>query len=102
MNLEKRKAYCDNKTSVGIHTGNGVTDEPVDLVQATQSPFMVNCNVRKVRNEDRYETYMRINPNKNQNGYIADSYSEFQEVGNGLFGELGVDDFRWRRIACVS
>lgn len=99
MNKNKRLAYCkNNDTQVGIHTGNGTTREIVDLDKASMINLIENCNVRKVRNKDRHETYMRVNPNKNYNGYISTEYTNFKNVMQGLFDELGVSDFEWKRV----
>lgn len=99
MNYNKRLVYCKNKdTQIGIHTGNGTTREIVDLNKANNIDLIVNCNIRKVRNEDGYETYMRVNPNKNYNGYILTEYTDFKNVVQGLFDELGISDFKWKRV----
>ena len=99
MNTNKRLAYCkDNDTQVGFHTGNGITKEIVDLDKASKNSFIVNCNIRKVRNQDSYETYMRVNPNNERNGYIITEYTEFQKVTQELFDELGASDFEWKRV----
>ena len=65
MNINKRLAYLrNNDTQVGIHTGNGVTQSGVDLEKASKNNVVVDCNIRKVRNENKTETYMRVNPNR--------------------------------------
>ena len=56
---------------------NGVI---VDLDKASTINLIETCNIRKVRNEDGHETYMRVNPNKNNNGYILTEYTAFQKV----------------------
>ena len=99
MNHNKRLVYCkNNETQMGIHTANGTTQEIVDLDKASTINLIENCNIRKVRNENRYETYMRVNPNRNYNGYISTEYTNFQNVMQGLFDELGVSDFEWKRV----
>lgn len=99
MNYNKRLVYCKNKdTQIGIHTGNGTTREIVDLNKANSIDLIVNCNIRKVRNEDGYETYMRVNPNKDYNGYILTEYTDFKNVVQGLFDELGISNFKWKRV----
>lgn len=99
MNYNKRLAYCkNNDTQMGIHTANGTTQEIVDLDKASTINLIENCNIRKVRNEDKYETYMRVNPNRNYNGYISTEYTDFKNVMQGLFDELGVSDFEWKRV----
>ena len=99
MNKNKRLAYCkSNDTQVGIHTGNGTTQEIVDLDKASTINLIETCNIRKVRNEDGHETYMRVNPNRNYNGYISTEYTNFKNVMQGLFDELGVSDFEWKRV----
>lgn len=81
MNINKRLAYLrNNDTQVGIHTGNGVTQSGVDLEKASKNNVVVDCNIRKVRNENKTETYMRVNPNRNNNGYILTEYTTFKEV----------------------
>lgn len=41
---------------------------------------------------------MRVNPNRNYNGYISTEYTNFKNVMQGLFDELGVSDFEWKRV----
>lgn len=98
MNIQKRLAYCNSNTEVGIHTGNGTSQDIVNLDKASNISFIENCNIRKVRNEDRYESYMRVNPNRDRHGYITTEYSEFEKIMQGIFDELGVNDFEWKRI----
>ena len=99
MNVNNRLAYLrNNETQVGFHTGNGTTQEIVDLDKANKNNIIVNCNIRKVRNKDKSETYMRVNPNKNNNGYILTEYTAFKKVMQDVFDELGVSDFKWKRI----
>lgn len=98
MNFNKRLAYCNNQTQIGIHTGNGTTRENVDLDKASKINLIENCNIRKVRNEDRYEIYMRVNPNRNSHGYISTKYTEFSNIMQGLFDELGIMSFKWKRV----
>ena len=99
MNINKRLAYLrNNDTQVGIHTGNGVTQSGVDLEKASKNNVVVDCNIRKVRNENKTETYMRVNPNRNNNGYILTEYTTFKEVMQGMFEKLGIIDFKWKRV----
>lgn len=99
MHLEKRLFYLrNNDTQVGFHTGNGTTQEVIDLDKANKNNMIVNCNIRKVRNKDKNETYMRVNPNKNNNGYILTEYTAFQKVMQDVFEELGVKEFKWKRV----
>ena len=99
MNKNKRLAYCkSNDTQVGIHTGNGTTQEIVDLDKANKINLIETCNIRKVRNKDGQETYMRVNPNRNYNGYISTEYTNFKNVMQSLFDELGVSEFEWKRV----
>lgn len=99
MHLEKRLFYLrNNDTQVGFHTGNGTTQEVIDLDKANKNNIIVNCNIRKLRNKDKNETYMRVNPNKNNNGYILTEYTAFQKVMQDVFEELGVKEFKWKRV----
>lgn len=99
MHLEKRLFYLrNNDTQVGFYTGNGTTQEVIDLDKANKNNIIVNCNIRKVRNKDKNETYMRVNPNKNNNGYILTEYTAFQKVMQDVFEELGVKEFKWKRV----
>lgn len=99
MHLEKRLSYLrNNDTQVGFHTGNGTTQKVIDLSTANKNNIIVNCNIRKIRNKDKNETYMRVNPNKNNNGYILTEYTAFKNVMQNVFDELGVSDFKWKRI----
>lgn len=83
---------------VGFHTGNGIAPQVLDLKKANDNDFVTNCNIRKVRNEDKQETYLRVNPNKNNNGYILTEYSAFKKVMNDMFEELEISDFKWKRV----
>ncbi len=94
MNKNKLIAYGRGITNSGIHTGNGTTSHVGDLEKAYQSNLIESCIERK----DKNEIYMRINPNKDFDGYIVDSYSEFQKIVQKLFDEIGVTDFKWKRI----
>ena len=99
MHLEKSLFNLrDNDTQVGFHTGNGITQEVIDLDKANKNNIIVNCNIRKVGNKDKNETYMRVNPNKNNNGYILTEYTAFQKVMQDVFEELGVKEFKWKRV----
>lgn len=99
MHLEKRLSYLrNNDTQVGFHTGNGTTQKVIDLSKANKNNIIVNCNIRKIRNKDKNETYMRVNPNKNNNGYILTEYTAFKNVMQNVFDDLGVSDFKWKRI----
>lgn len=99
MNVNKRLACLrNNETQVGFHTGNGTTQEVIDLDKANKNNIVVNCSIRKVRNKDKNETYMRVNPNKNNNGYILTKYTAFKKVMQDVLDELGVKDFKWKRI----
>ena len=99
MNKNKRLAYLKKiDAHVGFHTGNGITPQVLDLNKANDNGFVTNCNIRKVRNEDKQETYIRVNPNKENNGYILTDYSEFKKVMDGVFEELGITDFKWKRV----
>lgn len=66
--------------------------------KANKNNIIVNCNIRKVRNKDKNETYMRVNPNKNNNGYILTEYTAFQKVMQDVFEELGVKEFKWKSV----
>lgn len=98
MNKKKLQALSKIETHVGLHTGNGTTDWIIDLEKANNNNLVRSCNIRKVRNEDCIETYVRINPNRNNYGYILTSYSEFQNVIQKLFYDIGVTDFEWKRM----
>lgn len=99
MNVNKRLACIrNNDTQVGFHTGNGTTQKIVDLDKVSKNNIIVNCNIRKVRNENKNETYMRVNPNMNNNGYILTEYTAFKKVMQDAFDELGVSDFKWKRV----
>lgn len=98
MNKEKRKAFCTDNTQVGFHTGNGTTDNVVNFEITDNINVISSCHIRKVRNQDWYKTYIRVNPNKNNNGYILEKYSDFERVMKNVFDEIGVDDFEWKRL----
>ena len=99
MKEKKKLAYLrEIDAHVGFHTGNGITPQVLDLNKANGNKFVTNCNIRKVRNEDKQETYIRVNPNKENNGYILTDYSEFKRVMDGVFEELGITDFKWKRV----
>lgn len=99
MNKTKRMAYLKKiDAHVGFHTGNGIAPQVLDLKKANENQIVTNCNIRKVRNEDKQETYIRVNPNRNNNGYILTEYTAFKEVMNDVFEELGITDFKWKRV----
>ena len=51
MNVNKRLACLrSNETQVGFHTGNGTTQDIVDLDKANNYNIVVKCYIRKVRN----------------------------------------------------
>ena len=63
MNEKKKFAYLrEIDAHVGFHTGNGITPQVLDLNKANGNKFVTNCNIRKVRNEDKQETYVRVKP----------------------------------------
>lgn len=63
MNKKKRLAYLKEiDAHVGFHTGNGIAPQVLDLKKANDNDYVTNCNIRKVRNEDEQETYLRVNP----------------------------------------
>lgn len=94
MNKNKLIAYGRSITNSGIHTGNGTTSQVKDFDKASKSNLIESYIDRK----DKNEIYMRINPNRNFGGYVADSYSQFNQIMNDLFDEIGVTDFKWKRI----
>lgn len=98
MNREKQKNYCNNETVVGIHTGSGVTEENVNLMEVEKNGNVPYAILRKVRNQERYEVFMKINPNPRESGYILEHYSEFKKVIQEVWCDLEVDSFQWKRI----
>lgn len=99
MNKNKRLAYLKKiDAHIGFHTGNGIAPQVLDLKKANANKFVTNCNIRKVRNEDMQETYIRVNPNKENNGYILTGYKAFNKVMNSVFKELEIEDFKWKRV----
>ena len=99
MNKNKRLAYLKKiDAHIGFHTGNGIAPQVLDLKKTNANKFVTNCNIRKVRNEDKQETYIRVNPNKENNGYILTGYKAFNEVMNSVFEELEIEDFKWKRV----
>lgn len=99
MDKKKRLAYLKEiDAHVGFHTGNGIAPQVLDLKKANDNDFVTNCNIRKVRNEDEQETYLRVNPNRNNNGYILTEYTAFKKVMKDVFEELAITDFKWKRV----
>ena len=99
MNKNKRLAYLKKiDAHIGFHTRNGIAPQVHDLKKAYANKFVTNCNIRKVRNEDKQETYIRVNPNKENNGYILTGYKAFNKVMNSVFEELEIEDFKWKRV----
>lgn len=95
MNKNKRLAYLKKiDAHIGFHTGNGIAPQVLDLKKANANKFVTNCNIRKVRNEDKQETYIRVNPNKENNGYILTGYKAFNKVMNSVFEELEIEHIR--------
>ena len=58
MNQDKIRAFCTNNTTVGFHTGNGTTDSIIDPNLTEKHPIITKSYLRKVPNEDWYETYI--------------------------------------------
>lgn len=98
MNYKKKNAYGSTLTHVGIHTGNGITRDSIDWDRVGEINLIEHCNLRKIRNQEGEETYIRVNPNRNCNGYILDEYSKFQEIMQNVFCEIGVNEFVWKRV----
>lgn len=99
MDKKKRLAYLKEiDAHVGFHTGNGIAPQVLDLKKANDNDFVTNCNIRKVRNEDEQETYLRVNPNRNNNGHILTEYTAFKKVMIDVFEELEISDFKWKRV----
>lgn len=99
MNKQKRLAYLKEIDShVGFHTGNGIAAQVLDLKKANNNIFIKNCNIRKVRNEDEQETYLSVNPNNGNHGYILREYTAFKKVMEGVFEDLAITDFQWKRV----
>lgn len=94
MNRNKLIASGRGIANVGIHTLNGTTNRIEHLDKASKNNLIDMMISRKEGNE----IYMRINPNKNFEGYIANSYSKFKEVVKNLFDEIGVTEFKFRRV----
>lgn len=77
MDKKKRLAYLKEiDAHVGFHTGNGIAPQILDLKKVSDNKFVTNCNIRKVRNEDEQETYLRVNPNKTSNHCFNTSLKE--------------------------
>lgn len=98
MNRNKKNAFCNESTKVGIHTGNGTTNNIVDLERCIANCLVSDANIRKARERDWNETYIRINPNSNNNGYIDCEYTTFKRKVQVLFDELDIKEFEWKRI----
>ncbi len=98
MNRKKVEVCFNENTHVGFHTGNGTTDNVINFEVADNNNIINSCNLRKVRNRDWYETYIRVNPNRNNGGYILEKYSDFKRVMKTVFDEVGIDDFKWKRL----
>lgn len=94
MNRKKLIAFGNGITNVGIHTGSGTTSNMKIVDKIKVGNLIRTYDIREKKNE----IYLRINPNKNLDGYIIDSYSKFREVTETLFDEIGVTDFQWKRI----
>jgi|GEM_PF-6789157 len=98
MYKKKLEGCFNENTHVGFHTANGTTEDIIDVEAANANSIIKSWNYRKVRNKDDFETYIRVNPNKNNGGYILTKYSAFKEVMEKVFDEIGVSDFKWKRI----
>lgn len=94
MNRNKLIASGSGIANVGIHTLNGTTNKIEHFEKANKNKLIDTMIPRN----DGTEIYMRINPNKNFDGYIVDSYSKFKEVVQNLFDEIGVTEFDFRRV----
>ena len=99
MNRKKHLAYLKEiDVHVDFYTGNGIVPQVFDLKKANDNMFVTNCNIRKARNEDEQETYLRANPNRNNNGYILTEYTVFKEVMKDVFEKLAITHFEWKRV----
>ncbi len=96
--INKLNRYGKKQSQVGVHTANGFTYDIVDLVQANAHDLVRTCNKKEVGNTNGAKTYIRVNPNKDRNGYIITSYSEFQEVMQKLYDDIGITNFNWNRV----
>lgn len=91
MKQEKKLHYVQNMYA-GIHTISGVSSQEIAHID----PLVVEavkCNVRKVKNSDKKETYMRINPNKlaNEDKSLIANYNEFKEYLDLTLDCCGLD-----------
>ena len=98
MNENKIIALSKAQSHIGIHTANGITYDTVDLVKANAHNMVRTCNKKEIGNKNGVKTYIRVNPNKDRNGYIIPSYSEFQEVMQKLYDDIGITNFNWNRV----
>ena len=98
MNKNKIEALSKAQSHIGIHTANGITYDTVDFVKANAHNLIRTCNKKEIDNKNGVKTYIRVNPNKDRNGYIIPSYSEFQEVMQKLYDDIGITNFNWNRV----
>jgi len=98
MNENKIIALSKAQSHIGIHTANGITYDTVDLLKANAHNLVRTCNKKEIDNKNGVKTYIRVNPNKDRNGYIIPSYSEFQEVMQKLYDDIGITNFNWNRV----
>ena len=96
--MNKIEALSKAQSHIGIHTANGITYDTVDFVKANAHNLIRTCNKKEIDNKNGVKTYIRVNPNKDRNGYIIPSYSEFQEVMQKLYDDIGITNFNWNRV----
>ena len=80
MNKNKIEALSKAQSHIGIHTANGITYDTVDLVKANAHNLIRTCNKKEIDNKNGVKTYIRVNPNKDRNGYIIKRISKYTRL----------------------
>lgn len=95
MKIEYRNRYIQNLYAC-LHTLSGKCDccneQQADCEEIVRTSYPV-----KVREQDRYEHYLMLNPNNASPGSMLKTYSQFQSVLNQALERMEIECFRITR-----
>ena len=96
MNIFKRNKYI-KRIYPALHTLDGYCDYcDLDLLDPTDE-VITTAQPRKVRGQDRYRFYLKMNPNKTVPGDLHRTISEFQKVLDEALERVGAVGFTVNR-----
>lgn len=98
---ERKKTDYPESMYAGMHTVSGTSNvAATDPTTSVSDNSIKICSQRKVRNEDKYETYLQLNLNKHTGEQkMITKYSEFSSVLEEVLDGIGMkkDDFKINR-----